>query len=45
MDPWLVINDFNVVMGTHETSGFLRSISYDDFRAGVTICNLIDLDT
>ena len=31
MDPWLVIGDFNAVMGTHETTGLPRSISCDDF--------------
>ena len=45
MDPWLFTGDFNVVMGTHETIGSPRSVSCDDFHAGVTICNLIDLDT
>ena len=40
-----LIGDFNAVMGTHETTGSLRSVSYDDFRAKVAISNLIDLDT
>ena len=45
MDPWLVIGDFNVVIGTHETTGSPRSVSCDDFYPRVTICNLIDSDT
>ena len=45
MDPWLVIGDFNAVIGTHETTSQPRSVSCDDFCAWVTICNLIDLDT
>ena len=45
MDPWLVIGYFNAVMGTHETTSLPQLVSCDDFRAGVTICYLIDLDT
>ena len=32
-------------MGTHETTSSPRSVSCDDFHAGMTIWNLIDLDT
>ncbi|PON43341.1 Endonuclease/exonuclease/phosphatase, partial [Trema orientale] len=43
--PWLVLGDFNSVMGAHETTGIIKRRSCEDFRAGVTLCNLIDLDT
>ncbi|PON43416.1 Endonuclease/exonuclease/phosphatase, partial [Parasponia andersonii] len=43
--PWLALGDFNSVMGAHETTGVLKRQSCEDFRAGVTICNLTDLDS
>ncbi|PON63194.1 Endonuclease/exonuclease/phosphatase, partial [Parasponia andersonii] len=43
--PWLALGDFNSVMGAHETTVVLKCQSYEDFRAGVTICNLTDLDS
>ncbi|PON75644.1 Endonuclease/exonuclease/phosphatase [Trema orientale] len=43
--PWLVIGDFNSVMGAHETTGILKRQSCEEFRAGVTLCNLTDLDS
>ncbi|PON58618.1 Endonuclease/exonuclease/phosphatase, partial [Parasponia andersonii] len=43
--PWLALGDFNFVMGAHETTGVLKRQSCEDFRTGVTICNLIDLDS
>ncbi|PON70840.1 Zinc knuckle CX2CX4HX4C [Parasponia andersonii] len=43
--PWLALGDFNSIMGVHETTGIIKRRSCEDFRAGVTLCNLIDLDT
>ena len=43
--PWLALGDFNSVMGAHETTGILKRQSCEEFRAGVTLCNLTDLDT
>ncbi|PON85920.1 Endonuclease/exonuclease/phosphatase, partial [Trema orientale] len=43
--PWFVMGDFNSVMGSHETTGVLKRQSCEEFRAGVTLCDLIDLDT
>ncbi|PON79266.1 Endonuclease/exonuclease/phosphatase, partial [Parasponia andersonii] len=43
--PWLVLGDFNSVMGTHETTGIIKGRSCEDFRVSVTLCNMIDLDS
>ncbi|PON48518.1 Endonuclease/exonuclease/phosphatase, partial [Trema orientale] len=43
--PWLVMGDFNSIMGAHETTGILKRQSCEEFRAGVTLFNLTDLDT
>ncbi|PON57860.1 Endonuclease/exonuclease/phosphatase [Parasponia andersonii] len=32
-------------MGAHETTGIIKRRSCEDFRAGVTLCNLLDLET
>ncbi|KAK0570758.1 hypothetical protein LWI29_005954 [Acer saccharum] len=44
-DPWLVLGDFNSVLGTHETTGNVSTISCDDFRAALTVCDLVDIET
>ncbi|PON33777.1 hypothetical protein PanWU01x14_349870 [Parasponia andersonii] len=41
--PWLVLGDINSVMGAHETTGIIKRRSCEDFRAGITLCNMIDL--
>ncbi|PON37349.1 Endonuclease/exonuclease/phosphatase, partial [Trema orientale] len=43
--PWLALGDFNSVMGAHETTGILKRRSCEDFRAGITLCDLVDLDS
>ncbi|PON75625.1 Endonuclease/exonuclease/phosphatase [Parasponia andersonii] len=43
--PWLALGDFNFVMGAHETTGILKRQSCEEFRAGITLCNLTDLDS
>ncbi|PON59181.1 hypothetical protein PanWU01x14_161080 [Parasponia andersonii] len=43
--PLLNEGDFNSVMGAHETTGIIKRRSCEDFRAGVTLCNMIDLDS
>ncbi|PON38505.1 Endonuclease/exonuclease/phosphatase [Parasponia andersonii] len=41
--PWLILGDFNSVMGAHETTGIIKRRSCEKFRAGVTLCDLVDL--
>ena len=36
---------FNSVMGFHESTGSPMLLSCEDFRAGVTLCSLLDRDT
>ena len=42
---WLVLGDFNAVMGAHESTSSPKALSCSDFRAGVTICDLVDIDS
>ncbi|KAK3184200.1 hypothetical protein Dsin_031486 [Dipteronia sinensis] len=43
--PWLVLGDFNSVLGAHETISNVSTISCDDFRAALTVCDLVDIET
>ncbi|KAK2658406.1 hypothetical protein Ddye_004939 [Dipteronia dyeriana] len=43
--PWLVLRDFNLVLRAHETTGNISTISCDDFRAALTVCDLVDIET
>ncbi|KAK2650253.1 hypothetical protein Ddye_017742 [Dipteronia dyeriana] len=43
--PWLVVRDFNSVLNAHETTGNASTISCDDFRATLTVCDLIKIET
>ncbi|KAK3225536.1 hypothetical protein Dsin_005398 [Dipteronia sinensis] len=36
-DPWLVLGDFNSVLGAHETTSNISTVSCDDFLAALTI--------
>ncbi|KAK3222119.1 hypothetical protein Dsin_009144 [Dipteronia sinensis] len=42
--PWLVLGDFNSVLGAHDTTGNVSTISCDDFRAALTVCDLVDIE-
>ena len=44
-DSWLVLGDFNSILGAHETAGNVSTISCDDFRAALTVCDLVDIET
>ncbi|KAK2658156.1 hypothetical protein Ddye_004689 [Dipteronia dyeriana] len=37
--------DFNSVLGAHETTGNIYTISCYDFRAALTVCDLVDIET
>ncbi|KAK3229336.1 hypothetical protein Dsin_001217 [Dipteronia sinensis] len=43
--PWLVLGDFNSVLGAHETTGNVSTIFCDDFCAALTVCDLVDIET
>lgn len=45
--PWVVMGDFNVVVGTHEKRGGTPplSIPIDEFVAFTDSCDLIHMDT
>ena len=43
-DPWIVLRDFNLVLGAHETTGNISLISCDDFLAALTIYDLLDIE-
>ncbi|KAK2655778.1 hypothetical protein Ddye_008830 [Dipteronia dyeriana] len=40
---WLDLEDFNSVLEAHETTGNVSTISYDDFSAALTACDLVDI--
>ena len=44
-DPWLMLGDFNSVLSAHETIGNVFTISCDDFRATLTVSDLVDIET
>ncbi|KAK2661124.1 hypothetical protein Ddye_007657 [Dipteronia dyeriana] len=43
--PWLVLGDFNSILGAHETTGNISTIFCDDFRVALTVCDLVDIET
>ncbi|KAK3195733.1 hypothetical protein Dsin_027043 [Dipteronia sinensis] len=43
--PWLVLRDFNSVLGAHETTGNISTISCEYFRAVLIVCDLVDIKT
>ena len=44
-DSWLVLRDFNSVLGAHKTTGNVSTISCDDFCVALTVYDLIDIET
>ena len=44
-DPWLMVGDFNSVLGAHETSDDISSLPCDEFQSMITVCDLVEIET
>ena len=44
-EPWLLVGDFNPILGAHEATGNIASLSCDEFQAMITVCDEFQVDT
>ena len=44
-DPWLLVGDFNSVLGAHVTTSNISYLSRDEFQAVITVCDLVENET
>ena len=44
-DLWLLIGDFNSILGAHETTGNISSLPCDEFHAMILVLYLVEIET